>query len=102
MDCVFCNLNRSTLRETDHCLAFFDGFPVSPGHTLIIPKRHVRLLWEMTADEYVDAFALVRDVQRVLQDQFNPDAFNLGVKLRKEDARGLQNPAWSRSEPMFR
>jgi diadenosine tetraphosphate (Ap4A) HIT family hydrolase len=42
--------------ETRLSRAFLDGFPVANGHTLVIPKRHVATIWEMTADEYVDAF----------------------------------------------
>ena len=56
--------------------AFLDGFPVSKGHTLVIPKRHVVSLWEMTSDEYMDAFALVRQIKDALQDTFNPQGFN--------------------------
>jgi diadenosine tetraphosphate (Ap4A) HIT family hydrolase len=79
MDCIFCHLNRSILAETKLSLAFLDGFPVSKGHTLVIPKRHVVSLWEMTTEEYTDAFALVRQVKDLLQEQFNPQGFNVGV-----------------------
>ena len=79
MDCIFCRLNRSTLAETKLSLACLDSFPVSKGHTLVIPKRHVVSLWEMTTEEYTDAFALVRQVKDVLQEQFNPQGFNVGV-----------------------
>ena len=79
MDCIFCRLNRSTLAETKLSLACLDSFPVSKGHTLVIPKRHVVSLWEMTTEEYTDAFALVRQVKDVLQEQFHPQGFNVGV-----------------------
>ena len=79
MDCIFCRLNRSTLAETKLSLACLDSFPVSKGHTLVIPKRHVVSLWEMTTEEYTDAFALVRQVKDVLQEQFSPQGFNIGV-----------------------
>lgn len=79
MNCIFCHLDRSALAETKLSVAFLDGFPVSKGHTLIIPKRHVVSLWEMTSEEYMDAFALLRQVKNVLQEQFNPAGFNVGV-----------------------
>ena len=79
MDCIFCRLNRSILAETKLSLACLDSFPVSKGHALVIPKRHVVSLWEMTTEEYTDAFALVRQVKDVLQEQFNPQGFNIGV-----------------------
>jgi diadenosine tetraphosphate (Ap4A) HIT family hydrolase len=67
------------LAETKLSFAFLDNFPVSKGHTLVIPKRHVVSLWEMTTEEYTDAFALVRQVKDVLQEQFQPEGFNVGV-----------------------
>jgi diadenosine tetraphosphate (Ap4A) HIT family hydrolase len=79
MNCIFCHLDRPILAETSLSFAFLDSFPVSKGHTLIIPKRHVVSLWEMTTEEYTDAFALVRQVKDVLQEQFHPQGFNVGV-----------------------
>jgi ATP adenylyltransferase len=79
MDCIFCQIDRPLVAETTLSLAFLDGFPVSDGHTLIIPKRHVVSLWEMSDDEYTDAFDLVRRVEDILQEKFQPQGFNVGV-----------------------
>jgi diadenosine tetraphosphate (Ap4A) HIT family hydrolase len=65
--------------ESKLALAFLDGFPVSNGHTLVIPKRHVTSIWEMTAEEYENAFNLVRQVKDLLQQKFEPQGFNVGV-----------------------
>jgi diadenosine tetraphosphate (Ap4A) HIT family hydrolase len=79
MGCIFCQLDHPILAESELSLAFLDGFPVSNGHALIIPKRHIVSLWEMTAEEYTDAFNLVRRVQDILQQKFEPQGFNVGV-----------------------
>jgi diadenosine tetraphosphate (Ap4A) HIT family hydrolase len=79
MDCIFCRLSRPFLAESKVSLAFLDGFPVSPGHSLVIPKRHAVSLWEMTDEEYTDAFDLVRQVKNILQENFKPQGFNIGV-----------------------
>lgn len=54
-ECIFCNLdqNREILAENDLAIAFYDAFPVNPGHTLIIPKRHVANYFELTEEECV-------------------------------------------------
>jgi diadenosine tetraphosphate (Ap4A) HIT family hydrolase len=78
-ECIFCRMDRSLLAETKLSCAFFDGFPITGGHSLVIPKRHVRSIWEMTADEYNDAFSLARTVKDLLLKQFAPDGFNIGV-----------------------
>jgi ATP adenylyltransferase len=79
MDCPFCRRDRPFLAETKLAFAFLDGFPVSKGHTLVIPKRHVESLWDMSDDEYIDAFDLVRRVKDILQEKFQPHGFNVGA-----------------------
>jgi diadenosine tetraphosphate (Ap4A) HIT family hydrolase len=85
-ECIFCQRDRSILAESKLSWAFFDNFPVTKGHSLVIPKRHVATIWEMTTDEYMDAFSLVRRVKDQLQKQFEPQGFNIGVNC--EEAAG--------------
>lgn len=79
MDCIFCQHDRPILAQTELSFAFLDSFPVSNGHALVMPKRHVISIWEMTTDEYIDAFNLVRQVKDILQKKFEPQGFNIGV-----------------------
>jgi len=77
--CIFCHLDRPILVETSLSLAFFDGFPVSKGHALVVPRRHVLSIWDLSVDEYQDAFDLTRRIKDLLQDRFDPQGFNIGV-----------------------
>lgn len=77
--CIFCHLDREIIAEARFSLAVFDSFPVSKGHALVIPRRHVATIWEMTEEEYADAFLLVRKVKDVLRERFDANAFNVGV-----------------------
>jgi diadenosine tetraphosphate (Ap4A) HIT family hydrolase len=79
MHCVFCQRDRPGLTRSELSCAFFDSFPVSRGHALVIPNRHVASIWDMTGAEYTDAFILVRHVKNLLQELFNPQGFNIGV-----------------------
>jgi diadenosine tetraphosphate (Ap4A) HIT family hydrolase len=79
MDCVFCKRHHPILAETKLSFAFLDSFPVSSGHSLVIPKRHVLSIWELTDEEYTDAFNLVRQVKDILQEKFEPQGYNVGV-----------------------
>jgi diadenosine tetraphosphate (Ap4A) HIT family hydrolase len=72
-------VDRALLAETDLSLAFLDTFPVSQGHTLVIPKRHIQTIWEMTSEEHADAFDLIRRVMSILKGKFDPHGFNVGV-----------------------
>jgi len=53
-DCIFCGLDRAILAESKLSEAFLDGFPVSNGHALVVPKRHVATIWELSSEEYID------------------------------------------------
>ena len=77
--CIFCQHDSSILAQTKLSFACLDSFPVSNGHALVIPKRHVASIWEMTTEEYMDAFDLVRQVKDVIQKRFEPQGINIGV-----------------------
>jgi diadenosine tetraphosphate (Ap4A) HIT family hydrolase len=77
--CIFCRLDREIIAETELSVAFFDAHPVSEGHSLVVPRRHVVTVWEMTDEEYADAFLLARIVKGILQVRFGTSDFNLGV-----------------------
>ena len=52
--------------DEDH-LAFLDINPIQPGHTLVIPKREVPVLFDMAEDEYVRLWKAVRRVEAALR-----------------------------------
>ena len=49
MTCPFCDIPESDrVIETELVIAFFDRFPVSPGHLLLVPRRHVETWFDAT------------------------------------------------------
>ena len=81
-NCVFCCLPaEKIIMENQRALAFYDHYPVNPGHTLVIPRRHVETLFEASLED-VDAMTrLIFQVKNLLQETFNPDGFNVGVNV---------------------
>ncbi len=78
--CPFCALLASRIvDENAHCVTIRDAYPVSPGHSLVIPKRHVGSLFDLSMDEASSAFELLGRARRVLQAEYKPDGFNIGV-----------------------
>lgn len=63
----------------DHALAIMDGFPLSPGHALVIPRRHIASLFEATKDEREALLDLLEQTRTELIGQYNPDGFNIGI-----------------------
>lgn len=79
-DCPFCDISRDfVIDELGHALAIRDRYPVSCGHTLVIPKTHVKSLFDLDAETQADIWCLVARVRDALQSRFNPDGFNIGV-----------------------
>ena len=65
--CPFCTINPTRiLASNTHALAIMDGFPISPGHALIVPKRHVASLFEATREEREALFDLLEEERELL------------------------------------
>jgi len=76
-DCIFCKIARGEIPcwkiyEDEKFLAFLDINPFVEGHTLVIPKKHYRWVWEVT--ELGEYFEVVRKIanhfQKVMTDEF--------------------------------
>lgn len=67
--------------ESALSLALRDGYPVSPGHTLVVPRRHVGSLFELSAAERDDLFALVAQAREGLESEMAPAGYNVGVNV---------------------
>lgn len=92
IDCVFCHLNKKEiLFENELALAFFDSFPVSKGHILIIPKRHCEHYFELNKDEVVAIFELSLKVRQYLDDKYHPDGYNIGFNVLEAGGQSVMH-----------
>ena len=67
MDCIFCKIVSGqiptrVIKETMSSMAFLDAFPLTKGHTLVIPKNHHVKIQDMSEQENSDLFSLVHQV----------------------------------------
>lgn len=81
-NCEFCRIAQGqapalTVCRTDSALAFIPLEPVARGHTLVIPKRHVRDLWEISEEETELLMEAVRRVAHAIKTALQPDGLNL-------------------------
>lgn len=78
--CPFCQMPRErVLLENDVAYVIRDGYPVSPGHTLVIPRRHVGSFFETSAEEREGMLHLLDEARAGLAAEFAPDGWNLGI-----------------------
>ncbi len=87
--CIFCHLDRPLIASSDLALAFYDAYPVSPGHALVVPRRHSRTILDVSAAEYAACFALIRDVCAVLREAHRPDGFNIGANCEQAGGQSV-------------
>ncbi len=78
--CRFCT-PRDVTEQNELAYSTRDNYPVSPGHTLVIPFRHCASFFDLTSEEVAACMELVAQEQSVLDDQFNPDGYNIGVNV---------------------
>lgn len=60
-------------------LAVRDGYPVSRGHSLIVPRRHVGSVGEVSLDEQSAMLAMLQRVKAMLDAELRPDGYNIGI-----------------------
>src|SRR5688572_19080898 len=78
--CPFCRLEEDRTRlENEFAVAIPDRFPVSEGHTLVIPKQHLVSLFDLPAIERAGVWSLVAQVRARLLVELECDGFNIGL-----------------------
>jgi ATP adenylyltransferase len=84
--CPFCNLDpeREIIAESPIAYSIYDKYPVSIGHSLIVPKRHCSDYFELTLEEQSTCWTMVNTVKQILTQKYNPDGFNVGINVNEE------------------
>jgi len=91
--CIFCNPHKklTLLTESATAYAMFDGYPLSRGHVLVIPKRHVANYFELPFKEQSACWFMVNKVQQFLSEEFHPDGFNIGININKDAGQKMMH-----------
>ncbi len=79
--CLFCKDPRGVSLERELAYSASDTYAVSPGHTLVIPKRHVASFFDLTQDEVAACMDLIHEEKKRIDAEFNPDGYNIGVNV---------------------
>jgi len=83
-ECIFCKISRGEAKaekiyETENVVSFLDINPRTPGHSLVIPKKHVTTLADLEDELIADLFKTTREVVKILKKALDPDAFSIGI-----------------------
>jgi diadenosine tetraphosphate (Ap4A) HIT family hydrolase len=78
--CAFCTLPPARLLgENEHAVWIRDAFPVSPGHSLVIPKRHVGSFFDVSDAERDALLGLLEVAKAAAGREFEPAGYNIGI-----------------------
>ncbi len=79
-DCLFCDAAIVfKILDNPSFYAIYDKYPVSPGHLLIISKRHVSDLFGLNETEFKHLYGIINQAKEILDQKYKPDGYNIGV-----------------------
>lgn len=80
-ECPLCSAAERTdpLAANEHAVAVFDRYPVSPGHSLVVSRRHVADVFALSGDEQRSLWALLPAVKAAIEQAHSPAGYNIGV-----------------------
>lgn len=77
--CIFCDIKKIICENADW-VAMYDEFPLTEGHTLIIPKKHISSFFEIGSTELKDSFFdILLTVKEILNENYKPLGYNIGI-----------------------
>jgi diadenosine tetraphosphate (Ap4A) HIT family hydrolase len=78
--CPFCSLPESRIVEENAWARWIhDGFPVSPGHSLVVPRRHVKSFFDISGEEKQAMLALLERAKSTVDRERQPSGYNIGI-----------------------
>ncbi|WP_040395329.1 HIT family protein [Aromatoleum toluclasticum] len=78
--CPFCTLPAARIvAQNDYALWIYDGFPVSLGHSLIIPKRHIGSFFDASTCERAALLGLLDQAKATVDAEHQPNGYNIGI-----------------------
>ncbi len=80
MHCPFCRIESDQhLAENEHFFAIRDIHPVTPGHCLVVAKRHAQDFFDLQPSEMASLHEICLKLRDILEDEIQPAAYNLGM-----------------------
>lgn len=94
--CLFCDIIKKEkgakiVYENDAVVAVLDVMPIAPGHTLVLPKKHVETILELSDEALGAVFGATREVTELLKRALEPDGFTIGINHGKASGQAIEH-----------
>jgi diadenosine tetraphosphate (Ap4A) HIT family hydrolase len=70
---------ESKIYTSEHFFIIKDGFPVSPGHLLIISKQIKKDFFQLSIEEKNELLAIIVKAKELIEQEYTPDGYNIGM-----------------------
>lgn len=89
-NCIFCKIIKGEIPsfkvwEDERFLAFLSIEPINPGHTLVIPKKHIDYIFDMEESQLGELFIACKPIAQVLKQVFNPLSGKIGIMVAGQE-----------------
>lgn len=83
-DCLFCkiingDIPSSKIYEDKYTYAFLDINPVNPGHTLVIPKKHFKNIFDISEKELCEVIKITKKISAAIKTAMDADGINIAM-----------------------
>ncbi len=94
--CFFCHLANKTsskqvILEDENFFSIYDDSPVSKGHAIVMPKKHIVSYFDLTPDEMKDMHEFILKVKQKIDEKHNPDCYNIGANDGRAAGRTIDH-----------
>lgn len=81
-ECPFCNTkDERKFYEGTYVFGIWDSHPASPGHALLIPKRHVATWFDASPEEKAELLVAIDSARLAIEKTHAPDGYNIGINI---------------------
>ena len=89
-DCTFCNILRNIIAKNELAIAFYDKFPVTSKHVLVIPKRHCSDYFELSQPEINAMNRLTHSLKEKLKGEDSSiTGYNIGFNVGEDSGQTI-------------
>jgi ATP adenylyltransferase len=87
--CIFCAPKDHVLEKSRHSFAMLNIYPYNNGHVMVAPKKHVKSLELLSAEELKDLMQLLIKTKKVLDKKLKPEGYNIGFNIGRVGGAGF-------------
>lgn len=92
-NCIFCKEfeEDKIIYQDQIWIAISDSYPVSLGHTLLIPKRHCNTFFDLSYIESKTMYNAIKNIKDILDKRYNPDGYNIGMNCGEAAGQSIMH-----------